>query len=259
MIVLSFGRLKANWVVWILALNVCSFLVAFSSVLAAHEFTLQKPLRWGYYDFPPYIYTDEHGDPAGEMAMVLDGLMNDLDIPYQPLVYPNRRFIKLLEEQQLDFSFSVKASFKQPENVIFSRFPIRVVEFRVYWLNGETPNVTQVEDLIGKPLLTIAGFNYGGLTDTPPFNEMRSTIVENHERALNALVLGRASYLLAYRFPTEQAILNTESVSLNYFSVRKTPVFMALNSKVANASELMSQLENSYQKLFSKQNITDND
>lgn len=256
---MSFRQLKINLLIGIKAFNLFGFLIVFSGTLEAQEFTLQKPLRWGYYDFPPYIYTDEHGQPAGEMALLLNGLMNDLDIPYQAKVYPNRRFIKLLETQQIDFSFSVKSSFTQSKKVIFSRFPIRIIEFRVYWLNGSTPNITQLQDLVGKPLLTIAGLNYGGLINEPPFNQMRSTIVENHERALNALVLGRASYLLAYRLPIEQALVNKGIVPLNYFSVQKTPVFMALSTEVTNAAELMSNLENSYQTLFSEQNLKYND
>jgi polar amino acid transport system substrate-binding protein len=234
-------------------------LIAITGALQAKEFSLQDPLRWGYYDFEPYIYTDQNGKPAGEMATVLKGLMNDLDIPFRALPYPNRRFIKLLENQQLDFTFAVKSSFTQPEKVIFSRFPVAIIELRVYWLKGKTADITQVQDLVRKPLLTLAGFAYGGLINRPPFNEVRSTTVENHERALRALILGRASYLLDYRLPVEQVLLNTDGVSLNFLPVHKTPVFMALSTEVVNATELMSSLESSYQKLFPELYLKYND
>lgn len=229
---------------------ICLVLVIGSASACASPFNLANPLAWGYNDFPPRLYTNDRGKPAGELAAVVKELMADLQIPYRSTRYPNRRFVKLLENHQLDFSFMVKSSFTQPEKVIFSEVAIGIVELRIYWLTGQSGEITQLNDLLGKTMIVIAGYSYGGLFEQGLFKNQTLTMVEDHQRAIEALHLKRGEYLLDYRKPFELATLNEDLTGLSYFSLQKIPVYMVLSGGIPNAKQLMQQLETSYKRLF---------
>jgi polar amino acid transport system substrate-binding protein len=101
--------------------------------------------------------------------------------------------------------------------------------------------------LQGSSVLLIAGYRYGNGRKYIASNKITITSnVENHIRAFESLVLGRADYMLGYEAPAKTALGPRTINNLQNSLVKEIEVFFVINKQTNNAENIMRRLEQAY-------------
>lgn len=214
----------------------------FSMVFATQVAAEQKPaLHWGYVHFPPFFSETAPGKVDGEMAELINRLMQDLQREVNPVQYPNRRMISLLNEGKLDLAMVMSSVLTEPHLYYRSEKPVAMMELAIYWQPGTTP-VQQLSELHNSRLIVMSGFSYGGLRATlePDYGIIRHLIeIEQHSLGLTALQLNRGDYLLNYRH-----VMPADSEQqLQFHVISNFEMFLWLRKTLPCAEQLIQQID----------------
>ncbi|MAD73216.1 MAG: hypothetical protein CML20_00150 [Rheinheimera sp.] len=202
----------------------------------------QKPaLHWGYVHFPPYFVETAPGLAEGELAALLQRVMQDLQLEMRAQQYPNRRMINLLNEGGLDLAMVISSVLTQQHLYLRSAQPVAMMELAVYWQPGTQP-VRQLSDLNNSRLIVMSGYTYGGLREKlePGNGFIRQLVqIEQHRLGIEALQLDRGEYFLSYR----HAMPPESEHQLNYHILDSIEMFLWLRQALPNSGLLMQQID----------------
>ena len=210
----------------------------FTSQVAAE----QKPaLHWGYVHFPPYFVETASGTAEGELASLLQRVMQDLQLEMRAVQYPNRRMINLLNEGSLDLAMVMSSVLTQQHLYLRSAQPVAMLELAVYWQPGTRP-ISQLNDLYNSRLIVMSGFTYGGLREKlePGYGLIRELVeIEQHRLGLEALQLDRGEYFLSYR----HAMPPDSEQQLNHHVLDSIEMFLWLRQALPDSELLIQQID----------------
>ncbi|WP_041246338.1 substrate-binding periplasmic protein [Brumicola nitratireducens] len=208
-------------------------------------------LNFGYSEFAPYTYTDENGMASGEVSNIIRKVVSESDFEFEAIPGPNRRLFRSLVTDNIDLLMVVPFEHPDSHKLIFGEKVFDILEISVFWLEGNTPPINLMSQLQGKPLITIAGYSYGGLfrgegalVTTERFNS------ESHPQALKALSLGRAPYLLSYHKPAMFYFEPEPNVKLSSHTLEVLPLVLSIRRSYPNAEKVLKELETRYAALF---------
>ena len=227
-------------------------LLLFILVSTASHSRADKPLIWGFASFPPYLDTQSNGQPFGLIADIVKNTFAHAGVEYLPFQTPNKRTRKVVNQGFVDFSIGPMTAVENPDNFYRSQGWVAKIELRSYWI-GEQPPVTQASDLIGQSVVLISSYHYSGLrnfVENPSNNVFLALNVEDHGRALIALSLKRATYMLGYRQPTDLMQLEMKILNLHSFSLNETYVYFFIHKSVKNGQQIMDKLDKSFAELY---------
>lgn len=209
---------------------------------------LADTLRWGYLNFPPFTYADEHQVAQGSLADIVKSVTSKANISVRSLQYPNRRAYRMIEDGNINFGVMIKSQIVNSKSHLISRFPISRYMLNAYWIGNKKP-IKQLEELQGSSVILIAGCLYG--TDREYIENKGNKIsitsnIENHTRAFESLVRGRADYMLGYAGPAELALSSQTIDNLQNSLMREVEVFFVLTKETKDAENIIERLEQSY-------------
>ena len=187
--------------------------------------------------------TDENGDPENPLLRLAVVMFEKARIPWHGKRYPAARMFNYLNDGTAEFSMLVKAPALK-ECCLLSRNPVASTELRVYHLPGKPPVKTR-EDLIGKRVITIRGYSYGGLLTflSNPANNVTINSALKHEAAFAMLEAERGDYLLDYTGPAME-VLNARPIpGILYETMSRLDVFLVLAKSYPDAQAVMNRLE----------------
>jgi polar amino acid transport system substrate-binding protein len=216
-------------------------------------------LIWGVSEFPPYINAHPDGQIYGPIPDIVKNTFKHAGIEYSSVYSPKRRANKALNEGLTDFSVGALFALDNLDNFYVSHVPLAKIELQSYWI-GEQKPVFQAIDLKGQSVVLITTFEYSGLRNyiENPDNKVTLAVdVEDHRRALSALLLNRATYMLGYRTPTDLALSEMDIQNLNSQTITQTDIYLVLNKSVKNSRQIMDKLDASFSVLY--QNNADRD
>lgn len=220
-----------------------------SSILAAN-----KAIMWGYSPFSADLYSDTNGQPKGRYADIVINTLNHANLKFETTLEPNRRARKTIADGDVNFFISVHTSVESPENFYTNQVPIDKLRLRAYWI-GDRPAVTLTTDLIGQSVILIASFQYAGyrhFIEDPNNNVTLAVNVGDHRRALAALSLGRASYMLGYERPISSLQQEMQVANLHSSLIVESNLHMYLSKSVNNSRHIMDQIDKAYAELYGK-------
>ncbi|WP_100644380.1 substrate-binding periplasmic protein [Alteromonas facilis] len=209
-------------------------------------------LHWGYFNFPPLLYTDQAGRLTGPLAERVKRVLENANVPYQTIEYPNKRTKLMMNDGRINFNVMAKSFLIDPQSNVISDFPILETSIGVYWQAGTAP-LTSLDDLQGKSVILISGFSYGEIRqqiESSALNIKSAMEVENHARGLQALLFKRADYFLGYTEPSNTEIETQSLQGISSMKVGAVDVYMIVSREMENADKLMRRLENSYKALY---------
>jgi polar amino acid transport system substrate-binding protein len=212
-----------------------------------------EPVIWGYGYFPPYLYMRDDGQPHGPYADIVKNIFQHAGLEYQSVQAPNRRARQSINDGSVEFAISPLTTLDNPENFYISRVIVARIDLRAYWMGNQNA-VIQASDLKGQSVILIASFDYSGLRDyiENPDNKVNLAVnVEDHNRALLALSLKRATYMLGYRAPVDLMQLEMNIQDLHSYPLIQTDMYLIINKSVKNSRQIMDKLEVSYAALYS--------
>jgi ABC-type amino acid transport substrate-binding protein len=204
-------------------------------------------IEWGYPEQAPRAFTNSQGQADGHYARLLNVLFKKAGMSWHGASYPAKRLMSNLESGETNFSILVKNPVLD-KCCIYSRNPVWNDELRVYYQAGKMP-IRKKEDLVGKQVITLAGFAYGGLITfiTDPQNQIQNHIAQSHAAAFQMLEAGRADYVLDYAEPVTAAGLSRNAGGELHSDVLDTVyMYFVISRSYPNASAVLDRLEAIY-------------
>jgi ABC-type amino acid transport substrate-binding protein len=186
---------------------------------------------------------DANDEPYNPLLRLAKILFQQAGIPWHGAGYPAARMFENLRNGKSEFAILVKS----PDlNVccLVSKKPVASTELRIY----RRPNASAVksrDDLVGKRVITILGFGYGGLL--PYLEDKKNAIVnqvaKSHESAFAMLERGRADYVIDYSGPSTEVLAVHPVKDLKFDVLERLEVHLVLSRKRPDALQLMARLE----------------
>jgi len=187
--------------------------------------------------------TDAQGQPDNPLLAVAGQLFARAGMPWHAHAYPAARLFKRLADGSSQFSMLVNAPALK-ECCLLSRRPITIAEIRVYHFAGKPPIRTK-EDLVGKGVISVHGYSYGGLQQffTDQRNRVANSVALTHAAAFKMLARGRADYLVDYAGPASEVLAEEPLADLRSELLSRQEVFLVLSRAYPNAQRVMDRLE----------------
>lgn len=220
-------------------------------VLAQKQAPAPLPeIEWGYPEQPPRAFTNSQGKADGHYARMLDVLFKKAGMSWHGASYPAKRLMSNLESGETNFSVLVKNPILD-KCCIYSKNPVWNDELRVYYRGNKSP-IRKREDLLGKQVITLAGFSYGGLITyiTDPQNRIENHIANSHAAAFQMLDAGRADYLLDYAEPAvAEGLLKYPVADLRSDTLETVYMYLIISRSYPDASAVLERLEAIYKSM----------
>lgn len=186
---------------------------------------------------------DDKGAPDNPLYRLATVLFAKAGVPWRGENYPAARMFRYLQEGTAQFSMLVKAPMLET-CCLLSRRPVAVAEIRVYRRSGVAP-VGARADLVGKKVITIRGYSYGGLLDfiADEKNRVSNQVAPSHVSAFRMLAQGRADYLLDYTGPAGEVLAAEPVAGVQSDSLSRQDIHLVLSKSYPDAPALMQRLE----------------
>jgi hypothetical protein len=212
----------------------------------------KAPLIWTVANFAPHIYIDNQNQVLGPIGEIGTNILAHAGLDYKINHTSNKRAEQFINKEHAEFGMSSIYTLEKPEDFYISQYAVHKVQLRAYWF-GEHEPVLQASDLRQQSLILIGGLKYAGLRDyiEDPSNQVTLAVdVENHQRALQALKLARATYMLGYHFPVVHAQRETKLKDLHSNVITELGIHFYIKKTSANSQKTMQDLEAAYQLLY---------
>ena len=200
-------------------------------------------VEFAYIEHPPVMFTNAQGLPDGTLVKLGAALLKNAGIPSRFVSYPAPRLFNNLETGTSQMSILIRSP--GSENCcLLGKESISGDEIKVLYFGGKTP-ISSREDLVGKSIITIRGYTYGGISSfiDDPKNRITREIAGTQEAAYDMLRLGRADYLLDLGLTSRKFLAIKPAKNLKEVVVARTYAYIAVSKAYPNAEKLLEQLE----------------
>ncbi|WP_372769892.1 substrate-binding periplasmic protein [Pseudoalteromonas sp.] len=167
----------------------------------------------------PLQMQDKKGQQTGIVTDVINHLKIE-GISFKQEVLPFKRMIKNMASSEESWITYGSAAWPGPQSTSLSKTPIIKVKHVLLTLNSS--QFHDVEDLFGKTVVVIRGFDYPGLEPYFKNGLILGFEVKTHQQAIEAVLKGRAfafpemAFRLKYHLETSH--VNLQSISLHSIS-----------------------------------------
>ncbi|WP_374439244.1 substrate-binding periplasmic protein [Pseudomonas panipatensis] len=211
----------------------------------------EPALQVGYYEFPPYIYTDEGGAARGSGAELVRRLARQAGYRAEFRALPSARLYQALQDGSVQLWAGAPGKPELADSTLECEHVLGYVSLNLYRL-ASRPAPRLPQDLSGSRLILINGYSYWKaatqLLDDPTLKlELHRT--STHAAALQMLLRGRGDYLLDYQAPVEQAQREAGMPELAYEPISHLPVKLVLSRRAGDAERLRRRFDLAYEQL----------
>mgnify|MGYP003147877135 FL=1 len=210
----------------------------------------EKPLlRIGYVEFPPYEYQNDAGEAAGSFIELSQRVAEEAGYRVEFVYLPISRIYLFLQQGRIDVWPGLTGIPMLEKQVIVSASHPSRVELSA-WFLGDTPPLTQFDDLRGKRLILISGYTYGGLAKyLKGLDDVELTYTTNHRSALDMLQRDRGDYLLDYVEPIKSTPGHDSFKGLQHSFVRERIAGWIFSRERPDAVRYRDEFDAAYQRL----------
>ena len=209
------------------------------------------PVQVGFYEFPPYSYSDEQGRPQGAILELTERLLHHIGYTVETRPYPSARLYSALQDGSVHIWPGAPGKPELAEHTLETRTQVGEIVLNLYF-RRDTPLPRLPEDLQGRGLIMITGYTYW-----QPINEMLNDPAlgierhrtSTHTAALEMLQRRRGDFLLDYQTPIEQARQRLGMAELPFLQLQRIPLHLIVSRQAPNAEALRDALDRAYQEL----------
>lgn len=207
-------------------------------------------LIFGYIEFPPYYYTDEKGKAQGHLIDLANNIAREAGYAIDYIPLPTKRALLSVANGEVDLWFGLSTIDVYKDNVLISEHPIDRLELRVY-STKDMKDFHDKRDLIGKSVVILRGYSYGGLLDfiEDPANKIYTIRVTSHDQALSVLATRNIDYMIDYARIVESAREKYPVQNLKSRVLSTLDVHINLSKKMENAEKVLERLDKAYKKI----------
>lgn len=211
-----------------------------------------RPLvRVGYYEFPPYSYTDSQGQPSGAILRLTQRLLEHAGYRSELRAYPSTRLYKALQDGSVQVWPGAPDKSKLRDHTLEGRTQLGEIVLNLYHRQG-TPAPRLPDDLKGRGVIVISGYTYwqpiNQILDDPQM-AVQQHRTGTHTAALQMLQRDRGDFLLDYERPVEQARQSLGMQALPFIQLQRIPLKFIVSRRAPEAEALRDALDRAYAEL----------
>ncbi len=207
-------------------------------------------VKVGYYEFPPFSYTDRHGNPKGSLVELSRTLLMSKGYRVTFKGLPSARLYAQLISGEIDMWFGAPGKPELANHVLESSQQIGEVSLALFY-HPDAPVPELPGALKDKKIILISGYSYWlpasqWLTDSAL--NIRTTRTSQHSSAIAMLMRKRGDYLLNYNGPmhSAQQKLGLDGLELPYITINSIPLTFIVSRKAAQSEQLLKDLDTAY-------------
>lgn len=205
----------------------------------------------GYYEFPPYSWTDERGLPRGSILALTERLLRHAGYRGEYRSLPSARLYAELRDGNVQLWPGAGGKAELAGHTYEARNAIGEFRLGLYARPG-LPAPRMPDDLRGKGLILISGYSYWPAVNRmlkDPGLDLTLHRTSNHVSALEMLLRQRGDYLLDYQAPVEQARQSLDLEPLAYTELQSLQLRLVASRQAAGSRILLDQLDRAYETL----------
>lgn len=228
------------------------FAVFFCGLSYAATTNDARPLvRVGYYEFPPYSYTDSQGLPKGAILQLSKRLLEHAGYRGEFRSYPSARLYNALQDGSVQVWPGAPGKAELRQHTLEARTQLGEIVLNLYFRRGTLmPNLP--EDLKGRGVIMISGYTYwqpiNQMLDDPRLGVQQHR-TGTHTAALEMLQRRRGDFLLDYHTPVEQARKRLGMPELPFVQLQRIALKLIVSSHAPGAEALRDALDRAYEEL----------
>ncbi|HLA31333.1 MAG TPA: transporter substrate-binding domain-containing protein [Pseudomonas sp.] len=232
----------------------CLMLAAVLWCGASHAATpaAAKPLvQVGYYEFPPYSYSDSQGRPSGAILRLTKRLLEHAGYSAEIRAYPSARLYSGLQDGSVQVWPGAPGKPELLEHSLETRNQVGEIVLNLYF-RRDTLLPRLPEDLKGRGLIMITGYSYWQPVNqliNDPALAIEQHRTSTHTAALEMLQRRRGDFLLDYQTPVEQARKNLGISELPFLQLQRIPLKLIVSRHAPGAEALRDALDRAYEEL----------
>ncbi|SDQ01719.1 polar amino acid transport system substrate-binding protein [Ectopseudomonas guguanensis] len=229
----------------------CLILITLFWLQAAHAAETRPRIQVGYYEFPPYSYTDAQGQPAGSGLELTARLLDVAGYQADFRSYPGARLYGGLLDGSIHLWAGASGKPGLAEHTLEGRHLLGEITLNLYFRH-DTPVPRIPEDLEERGVILITGYSYWQDVNRWLEDPARRIIhhrTASHVSALQMLQRRRGDYLLDYQAPVEQAKRELGMDEIPFVEVQRLPLRLIYSRHAADAERLRDELDRAYEQL----------
>jgi polar amino acid transport system substrate-binding protein len=229
----------------------CLMFIALLWLPAAHAAEARQRIHVGYYEFPPYSYTDAQGQPSGSGLELTARLLDEAGYEADFRSYPGARLYGGLLDGSIQLWAGASGKPELAGHTLEGRHLLGEITLNLYF-RLDTPAPIIPDELEGRGVILITGYSYWQDVNQWLEDPARNIIphrTRSHTSALEMLQRRRADYLLDYRAPVEQAMQELGMDDLPFAEVQRLPLRLIYSRHAPGAERLRDDLDRVYQQL----------
>ncbi|MGE8362947.1 substrate-binding periplasmic protein [Pseudomonas sp.] len=205
----------------------------------------------GYYEFPPYSYSDSKGRPRGAILDLTLRLLEHAGYRAELRSYPGARLYGALQDGTVQLWPGAPGKPELVDHTLEGRTQLGEMVLNLYFRRDTLlPRIP--EDLKGRGVILISGYTYwrqsNDLINDPALGITQHR-TRTHTAALEMLQRRRADFLLDYQAPVEQARRRLGMSELPFVQLQRMPMKFILSRHAPGAEALRDALDRAYEEL----------
>ncbi|UTW59954.1 transporter substrate-binding domain-containing protein [Kordiimonas sp. SCSIO 12603] len=196
-----------------------------------------NPVIMGYMNFPP-LMEDVEGMPKGLMIDLVRKLALDQKLDVTFVHPPTTRLYQAIVLGEVHMWVGSPYTKPLQGNILYTEKPITKASLYLFARKGQI--VPELNKLSGKPLIVLAGYQYGELLKriTGMHENMLVLPARNRATAFDLLEKGRADYFLDYRRPNLGVLGDYSTRAIQSFDIH-----LIVSKKAPQPELLLEKLE----------------
>ncbi len=217
----------------------------------ADEQPAKRTVTVGFFEFPPYSWTDAQGQPQGNLLAFTERLLRKAGYQGRYRSLPGARLYAGLRDGSVELWPGASGKRELEGHVYEARNVLKNFDLVLY----RRPNAVEPvipDDLYQSRMIVISGYNYwqpvNDLLDNPALKIQRFP-TRSHSSALAMLLRNRGDYLLDYREPIDQAVRDKGLAPLPYTLMQSLRGRLIASRHAPGAQQLLDELDQAFDEL----------
>lgn len=222
-----------------------------NTIASAQSVPTDKTISVGYYEFQPYSWTDENGQPQGSILDLTERLLRHAGYQGEYRSLPGARLYMELKNGSVQLWPGAGGKSELAGHTYEARHSLGNFNLVLFRREGEPPPKIPT-DLRGRSVITISGYSYW-----KPVNDMLAAHhlgvtrhrTSTHIAALEMLHRNRGDFLLDYQAPVEQARQKLNLPELPYTVLQDIQLRLIASRHASGSQRLIDELDKAYEEL----------
>lgn len=228
-----------------------ALLVLLCTSTSAQDSSTPRVVRVGYYEFPPYSWTDLDGKPQGSILVLTERLLRHAGYRGEYRSLPGARLYAAVRDGSVQLWPGAGGKSELQGHTFEARNSLGEISLALY-RRTDMPAPDIPTDLRGRAVIVISGYSYwkpvNDLLDDPAL-AITTHRTSTHASALEMLLRKRGDYLLDYQAPVEQTRRSLGLSSLPATVLQRMQLRLIASRHTSGSQQLLEQLDSAYDEL----------